>query len=158
MPVVLDERKLLDTVRDLVRTVTWEDATQAFASSSVVVSPLVPAKMLDHRRSPLAQIYTQSQEYDDEEPGIRYVVFAVRLFVVDRRDDAGEAATMGDGGGDRGLLQLSRRVDLTIQSLARGTVPIVSRGTTSGGVTLEDGDLIVYREHTYRAVTATQPE
>lgn len=158
MPATLDERALLDTIRDTVRGVTWDGSTAAFAASSVVVSPLVPAAMLDHRRTPVAQIMPQSQEYDEEEPGIRYVTFGVRLYQIDRRDDAGESATMGDAGDERGLLQLSRRVDLAIQLLQRGTVPIISRGTTSGGVTLEDGERIVYREHTYRAVTAVQPE
>lgn len=160
MAVTLDERALYAAVKTTVEAVTWEDgATRAFATDglSVVVSSVPPPALASMRRTPIAQIIPQSQEYDEEEPGIRYVTFGVRLYVIDRRDDAGEAAVMG-AVDDRGLLQLARRVDLAIQLIERNAVPITSRGTTSGAVTLDGGENIAYREHSYRAVTAVQPE
>jgi hypothetical protein len=160
MPTALDERKLLDTLQETIRAVKVSDAggaDDAFAESSVVISPVPPGSLISHKRTPIAQIAPRSQRYDPDTPGVRYATVAVTLFVLDRRDDDGQAAIMG-ANNQIGLEALSRRVDLSIQLLTRGTVPIISRGTAAGAVNLDDGEILAYREHTYEAVVAVEDE
>lgn len=155
---VYDRAALLTALKTALLAATWPEGDALFGPQSVIVSPLPPARALDQRRTPLAQISTRGDTADEDEPGLRDVQVAITLYTVDRRDEVGEAAQMG-ASDERGLEQLTRRAALALNKLMRSTVPIrnVRRGT--GGTQLADGEAsIVYEDLTFVATVAEQAE
>lgn len=154
---VYDEVALLAALKTLILAVRWPDASAVFGPSSVVVSALAPAKLIDQRRTPLCQIATRGDVADEDDPGLREVQVALTIYAVDRRDEAGEAAMMGATDG-RGLLQIARLVDLAVQRALRTSVPIRNVRRSSGQLQLEESGTVAYRDLQFTATVAVETE
>lgn len=156
---VYDEAALLNAIKDLLApaALTWPDGGAVFGPNSVVVSPAPPTHLLAKRRTPLAQISTRGDVADEDDPGLREVTVAITIYAIDRRDEAGEAATIGATDG-KGLLQIQRLVDLAIQKALRTTVPIRNVRRSAGQLQFDDVGTVVYRDLQFAASVAAQAE
>ena len=139
MPAATSEQTTLETIQTALRTV------DGVASSSVVISPIAPARLIAHKRDPIIQISRRDQTADEDSPGIRKVRIGITAYVVNRRDDSGEAAMLE-------LMALQRAIDLKIQYLTRTAVPMTWRNTSTGSATLDDSEMLVYSDAVYEAV------
>lgn len=156
MTTAYDVDKLVDVLKTTLRALTFADSKEVFGERSVIESAAPPIKAIDARRTPLAQINT-SDRSDEDSPGIRYVSVTLTIYAIDRRDDAGEAATGGAADG-KGLRQIARKVELAIQALGRATVPIRNIQRSSGKAQLDGGETLAYRVLEFEATCAVEAE
>lgn len=156
MTTAYDQDKVLDTLKTTIQALEWSAGVKVFGPQSVVVSMVPPNKAIDQRRTPLCQIQPGDDTADEDEPGLRDMNITILIYAMDRRDELGEVAILGAADG-KGLLQTARKVELALQKLGRGVMPIrhIKRG--GGAMQLEDINL-AYRDFRFITTVAVEAE
>lgn len=146
-------------IQYLLQQETWDGSTPVFASANVVVTVASEDDFYTPTRSPLAIVTPLNRRDDEQEPNLKTETFGVRLVVINRHDEVGEAALIGSnrtGQSDsrgRGLLEIEEKLfDAVALADRTSGFRVVCRAAGAGRAEIRDDLYLCARDYELEAV------